>query len=139
MDDILVRLAQCCNPVPGDDIIGYITRGRGVSVHRSDCPNLKGLSKDRFIEVSWSGTRTGSYQVELTIRAVNKSALLNEITGLISKEKIELHSVMANTDKYNQAYIKLAVELSSLEHMRDLIKKIENVSGVLSVSRSRPS
>ncbi len=139
MDDILVRLAQCCNPVPGDDIVGYITRGRGVSVHRSDCPNLKGLSKDRFIEVSWSGTRTGSYQVELSIRAVNKSALLNEITGLISKEKIELHSVMANTDKYNQAYIKLAVELSSLEHMRDLIKKIENVSGVLSVSRSRPS
>ncbi|MGM0419890.1 MAG: RelA/SpoT family protein [Bacillota bacterium] len=140
MDDILVRVAQCCNPVPGDAIIGYITRGRGVSVHRQDCPNLKNLEgQDRFIDVTWNKQRSESYQVELAIKAVNKSALLNDITSLISKEKIELHSVVANSTKYNQAYVKMVVELSSLEHMRDLIRKIESISGVLSVSRARPS
>ena len=140
MDDILVRVAQCCNPVPGDDIIGYITRGRGVSVHRSDCPNLKSLdNEDRFIEVRWNNQRSDSYQVDLVIKAVNKSALLNDITSLISNEKIELHSVIANSNKYNQAYVKITVELSSREHMHDLIRKIENISGVLSVSRAKPS
>ncbi len=140
MDDILVRTARCCKPVPGDKIIGYITRGRGVSVHRGDCPNVKSMQdEDRFIEVNWSSTEMESYQVELVIEAVNKSALLNEITGVISREKIELHSVMADTDKYNQAFIKIDVELSSREHMKELISKIEKVSGVLSVSRARPS
>ena len=140
MEDILVRLANCCKPVPGDNIIGYITRGRGVSVHRTDCPNLKQMDdKNRFIEVNWSSSSSQSYQVELVIEAVNKSALLNEITGIISNEKIELHSVMADSDKYNQAYIKIKVELSSKEHMNELINKIEGVSGVLSVSRAKPS
>lgn len=140
MDDILVRVAQCCNPVPGDDIIGYITRGRGVSVHRSDCPNLKSLDEeDRFIDVKWNNQRSDSYQVDLVIKAVNKSALLNDITSLISNEKIELHSVIANSNKYNQAHVKITVELSSREHMHDLIRKIENISGVLSVSRAHPS
>ncbi|MFW5873314.1 MAG: RelA/SpoT family protein [Bacillota bacterium] len=140
MDDILVRVAQCCNPVPGDDIIGYITRGRGVSVHRSDCPNLKSLDEeDRFIDVKWNNQRSDSYQVDLVIKAVNKSALLNDITSLISNEKIELHSVIANSNKYNQAHVKITVELSSREHMHDLIRKIENISGVLSVSRAKPS
>ncbi len=140
MDDILVRIAKCCKPVPGDEIIGYITRGRGVSVHRQDCPNVKKMKGEgRLIEVDWSSSGSESYQVELMIEAVNKSALLNEITGVIDNEKIELHSVMADTDKYNQAYIKIDVELSSKEHMNDLINKIENVSGVLSVSRAKPS
>ncbi len=140
MDDILVRIANCCKPVPGDEIIGYITRGRGVSVHRQDCPNVKKMKGEgRLIDVSWSSSGSESYQVELMIEAVNKSALLNEITGVINNEKIELHSVMADTDKYNQAYIKIDVELSSKEHMNELINKIENVSGVLSVSRAKPS
>ncbi|MGM0413549.1 MAG: RelA/SpoT family protein [Bacillota bacterium] len=140
MDDILVRVAQCCNPVPGDDIIGYITRGRGVSVHRTDCPNLKDLDdEDRFIDVKWNNQRSDSYQVDLVIKAVNKSALLNDITSLISNEKIELHSVIANSNKYNQAHVKITVELSSRGHMHDLIRKIENISGVLSVSRAKPS
>ncbi|MFN2363703.1 MAG: ACT domain-containing protein, partial [Halarsenatibacteraceae bacterium] len=140
MDDILVRVAQCCNPVPGDDIIGYITRGRGVSVHRSDCPNLKSLDEEeRFIDVKWNNQRSDSYQVDLVIKAVNKSALLNDITSLISNEKIELHSVIANSNKYNQAHVKITVELGSREHMHDLIRKIENISGVLSVSRANPS
>ena len=142
MDDMLVRMAKCCNPVPGDDIVGYITRGRGVSVHREDCKNLKNLAEsepERIIEVSWERGRTESYQVDLRIDAVNKSALLNDITNIIKEEKLNLLSVMARTSEQNRAVINLSLELSSTEHMHDIMKKIESISGVLNVSRSRPA
>ncbi|MFN2340797.1 MAG: bifunctional (p)ppGpp synthetase/guanosine-3',5'-bis(diphosphate) 3'-pyrophosphohydrolase [Halanaerobium sp.] len=142
MDNMLVRMAKCCNPVPGDDIIGYITRGRGVSVHRKDCKNLKNLAEsepERIIDVSWERGRTESYQVDLRIDAVNKSALLNDITHIIKEEKINLLSVMARSSDQNRAVINLSLELSSTEHMYDIMKKIESISGVLNVSRSKPA
>ena len=141
MDDILVRIAQCCNPVPGDKIVGYITRGRGVSIHRTDCPNLENLEKDdeRFIDVSWKSSRKQSYQVDLKIDAVNRKALINDVTSLIKDEQLSLITVMARTDKYNRAHINISVELSSLEHMRDLMNKIDQLDGVLSVERAKPT
>lgn len=142
MENMLVRMAKCCNPVPGDDIIGYITRGRGVSVHRSDCKNLHNLEEsepERIIEVAWEQGRTESYQVDLRIDAVNKSALLNDITQIIKDEKLNLLSVMARTSNNNRAVIKLSLELSSTEHMYDIMKKISAISGVLNVSRSKPA
>jgi len=142
MDDLMVRMAKCCNPVPGDDIVGYITRGRGVSIHRRNCPNLKNLienDKERIIDVKWNNERTESYSVDLAIEAVNKHNLLNEITQLIKEEQINLLSVVARTDKYNRAHIDLSVELSSLEHMRAFMVKVENISGVLSVKRAKPT
>src|SRR6056297_3650002 len=142
MEDMLVRMAKCCNPVPGDNIVGYITRGRGVSVHREDCKNLKNLAEsepERIIEVSWERGRTESYQVDLRIDAVNKSALLNDITHIIKEEKINLLSVMARTSDQNRAVINLSLELSSTEHMYDIMKKIESISGVLNVSRAKPA
>ncbi|RCW43789.1 MULTISPECIES: bifunctional (p)ppGpp synthetase/guanosine-3',5'-bis(diphosphate) 3'-pyrophosphohydrolase [unclassified Halanaerobium] len=142
MENMLVRMAKCCNPVPGDDITGYITRGRGVSVHRTDCRNLQRLKKsepERIIEVNWDRGRTESYQVDLRIDAVNKNALLNDITTLIKKEKLNLLSVMARTSKSdNRAVVNLSLELSSIEHMHDIMKKIESISGVLNVNRSKP-
>ena len=141
MDDILVRLAQCCNPVPGDDIVGYITRGRGVSIHRSDCPNLKGLKedKDRFIDVNWKNSRNESYQVDLRINSVNRKGLVSDITSLIKDEGVNLLSVHARTTRHNRAHVNLSVELSSVEHMRDLINKLNGLDGVLSVSRAKPT
>ena len=142
MEEMLVRMAKCCNPVPGDDIVGYITRGRGVSVHRKDCKNLKNLAEsepERIIDVSWERGRTESYQVDLRIEAVNKSALLNDVTHIIKEEKINLLSVMARTNDQNRAVINLSLELSSTEHMYDIMKKIESISGVLNVSRAKPA
>lgn len=142
MGNLLVRMARCCNPVSGDKIVGYITRGRGVSIHRTDCPNLQNLvkqDKDRLIEVSWDDKRTESYQVDITIEAVNKKALLNDITSLIKEEQVNLLSVNARADKFNRAHIDLSLELSSLEHMRDIIGKIDGISGVLTVSRAKPT
>ncbi|MFW5996073.1 MAG: RelA/SpoT family protein [Halanaerobiaceae bacterium] len=142
MDNLKVRLARCCNPVPGDKITGYITRGRGVSIHRKDCPNLQNLiekDENRIIEVSWDNERTDSYQVEMTVDAVNRNALLNEITTLIKEEQVNLLSVVARTQKYNRAHIDLSLELSSREHMIDIMNKINDISGVLSVRRSQPT
>jgi GTP pyrophosphokinase len=142
MEEMLVRMAKCCNPVPGDDIVGYITRGRGVSVHRKDCKNLKNLAEsepERIIDVSWERGRTESYQVDLRIEAVNKSALLNDVTHIIKEEKINILSVMARTNDQNRAVINLSLELSSTEHMYDIMKKIESISGVLNVSRAKPA
>jgi GTP pyrophosphokinase len=142
MEDMLVRMAKCCNPVPGDEIIGYITRGRGVSVHRTDCKNLKSLQEsepERIIEVSWERGRTESYQVDLRIDAVDKTALLNEITHIMKEEKLNMLSVMARTSENNRAVINISVELSSTEHMYDIMKKIETISGVLNVSRANPA
>ncbi|QTL98008.1 RelA/SpoT family protein [Iocasia frigidifontis] len=142
IDDLLVRISKCCNPVPGDDITGYITRGRGVSIHRCDCPNLQNLiehDQERLINVSWDEERSESYEVNLAIEAVNKKALLNDITSLIKEEQINLLSVIARTDKYNRAHIKLVLELSSLEHMRDIISKLGDISGILSVERAKPT
>ena len=121
--------------------MGYITRGRGVSIHRNDCPNVDNLreDEDRFIEVSWDKHRSDSYSVDLTIEAVNKQALLNEVTMLIKEEQLNLLSVVAKTDKYNKAYIDLSLELSSLQHMRDIMAKIEKIDGVLSVNRAQPT
>ncbi|MFW5998518.1 MAG: RelA/SpoT family protein [Halanaerobiaceae bacterium] len=142
IDDLKVRIAKCCNPVPGDKIIGYITRGRGVSIHRTDCPNIKNLREkddERFIDVSWGDHRSDSYTVDLAIEAVDKQALLNEITSLIKEESLNLLSVVARTGKYNKAYIDISLELSSLEHMRDIMSKIEEIDGVLSVRRAKPT
>ncbi len=142
VEDLLVRMAKCCNPVPGDEIEGFITRGRGVSIHRKDCPNLKALmetDKDRFITVSWDEQRNESYEVHITIEAFNKKALLNDITTLIKEEQINMSSVIARTDKYNRAHIELSLELNSLEHMRDIIKKIDQIPGIISVDRANPT
>lgn len=142
MENMLVRMAKCCNSVPGDEIVGYITRGRGVSVHRQDCKNLQNLKEsepERIIEVNWERGRTESYQVDLRIDAVNKNALLNDITHIIKEEKINLLSVMARSNENNRAVINLSLELSSTEHMYDIMKKIESISGVLNVSRSKPA
>jgi len=142
VDNLKVRTAKCCNPVPGDKIVGYITRGRGISIHRKGCPNLKSLmenEEERIIDVEWDQKRSESYVVDLNIEAVDKSALLNDITRLIKNEQIKLLSVNARADKYGKAYIKLSVELSSIEHMKDIMNKIKEISGVLSVQRAKPT
>ena len=142
VDNLKVRTAKCCNPVPGDNIVGYITRGRGVSIHRKGCPNLQSLidnDEERIIEVNWDQKRSESYIVDLNIEAVDKSDLLNDITRLIKNEQIKLLSVNARADKYGKAYINLSVELSSIEHMKDIMNKIKDISGVLSVQRANPT
>ena len=136
---MLVRLAKCCNPVPGDKINGFITRGRGVSIHRADCPNMQILvdtEKERIIPVEWDNRENEFYQVNLAIEAYNKKALLNDITSLMKEEQIELSSVVARTDRYNRAHIQLSLELNNLQHMQEIMQKLDQIPGILSVHRA---
>ncbi|TDX48002.1 RelA/SpoT family protein [Orenia marismortui] len=142
IDGLLVRISKCCNPVPGDNIIGYITRGRGVSVHREDCPNLHNLEEteqERIIDVEWYVDQQTSYEVELKIEALNKRSLLNDVTTVISEAKVNITSINARIKKDISATINLSLEISSLEHMKDIINKLEAIEGVLNVQRANPA
>jgi len=137
VDDIYVRLSRCCNPVPGDQIIGYITRGRGVSIHRRDCSNIKHLLADegRTVAARWTSRQEEAYSVDLKIRAINKSGLLNEITSIISNSKLNISAINAQTSRNHTAVIDISLEVSSLQQLKDIRKKLITVDGVLSVSR----
>lgn len=137
LDNLLIRFSRCCNPVPGDDIVGYITRGRGVSVHRKDCPNLGTLSteKGRIIEVFWEGTGQSSYPVELEVLAEDRVNLLSNIMLAVSEMKTNIVAVHGRTLKNKQAQIDLVVDIKDLEHMQAIIAQLQNVEGVLSAHR----
>lgn len=140
IDNCLVRLARCCTPVAGDDIVGFITKGRGVSVHRSDCPNVapKNLSdedKNRFIDVSWDENRSTSYVSQLQVEAYDRDGVLLEITNIISTLKIPVKSVNAFINKKGMAIIQVGVEIRNTSDISLLTKKIKQVQSVQNVTR----
>lgn len=141
MDDLLVRFSRCCNPVPGDRIVGYITRGRGVSVHRADCPNILALNGDsaRKIEVEWRVGETGSFAVEIEVEAIDRVNLLSNIMASVSEGRTNIESVNARTTKSKMAIINLVVDIQDVDHMNNVMDRIKHVSGVLSVSRAHPT
>ncbi|WDV47556.1 bifunctional (p)ppGpp synthetase/guanosine-3',5'-bis(diphosphate) 3'-pyrophosphohydrolase [Clostridiaceae bacterium M8S5] len=136
IDNVKVRFAKCCNPVPGDDIVGYITRGRGVSVHRQDCPNLNDLSKEtRFIDVEWASDKKVSYQAEIQIKATDRPGLLSQITQLITDTNLFVSSLNARTSKDKLAMINMILEIKNVEQLNNLMRKIKNMQGVIDVYR----
>ncbi len=137
VDDLYVRISQCCNPVPGDPIIGYITRGRGVSIHRRDCSNVKHLLQDegRTVVAKWATEQEEAYSVDLRIRAINKSGLLNEITSIISNAKLNISAINARSSENHTALIDITLEVSSLQQLKDIRKKLGKVDGVFNVTR----
>ncbi|MDD6484584.1 MAG: bifunctional (p)ppGpp synthetase/guanosine-3',5'-bis(diphosphate) 3'-pyrophosphohydrolase [Clostridiales bacterium] len=140
IDNCLVRIANCCNPVAGDDIVGFITKGRGVSVHRCDCPNMnpEKMSEEdrgRFIEVYWDEERSTSYIANLQVEAPDRDGVLLEITNILSTLKIPFKSVNAYVNKRNIAVIQIGVEIRNTSDLALLTKKIKQVQGVTSVER----
>lgn len=140
VDNILVRFAKCCNPVPGDDIIGYITKGRGVSIHRKDCKNAATLINDlenKIIEVSWGGVKAPGYVTELQIRADDRSGLLSEVMVIVTESKIHLHAINAKTSKSGFATINIKLKINGIEQLKELMKKIKKLKGVIEVYRTK--
>lgn len=135
-DDLLVRLARCCNPVPGDDIIGFISRGRGIAVHRKSCPNLKNVEDFRLIDAHWANQANSSFVVAMQVEAKNSSGLLAKITTLISELKLSIDSMNARLDKNQTAIITFGVKVNQLEQIDLLIKKINSIPEVEKVFRS---
>ncbi len=136
VDNIKIRFSKCCNPVPGDEVVGYITRGRGVSVHRTDCPNIT-MSDDteRFIEVEWDFQKRASYPAEIQIKASDRSGLLAEITQKITDSDLGVMSLNARTSKDKVVFINVTLEIKDIEELRDLMKKIKRIRNVMDVYR----
>lgn len=131
-----VHFSQCCSPVPGDSIIGYISRGRGVSVHRIDCPNVKGMEEERLIPASWDTAGDESYNATLVLTAENKGGLLATITTVISNAKLQIVGVNARLDeKTHTAEMTIVVEIKRASDLEDLVVKLRNIDGVLSIHR----
>ncbi len=137
IDNILIRFAKCCNPVPGDDILGYITRGRGVTVHRTDCVNVgkESDSLDRIISVEWDKDREASYQTEVQIIAADRKGLLSEITNILTETKLSVTAINAKTNKEKVVMINLTVEITSIDQLDKLMNKIRSMQGAIDVYR----
>jgi len=136
VDDLLVRFAVCCNPVPGDPIVGYITRGRGVTVHRADCANVKASSeKERHVEVEWERTAARTYPVAIRIEGWDRDGFLRDVAAVISENQVALValSALANPDK--SATVNATLQVTSVEQLSRVLAKLEGVRDVFSVHR----
>ncbi|MBD2844570.1 bifunctional (p)ppGpp synthetase/guanosine-3',5'-bis(diphosphate) 3'-pyrophosphohydrolase [Paenibacillus sp. IB182496] len=139
VDNLLVRFARCCNPVPGDDIVGYITRGRGVSVHRSDCNNIPavgdGEEAARVIEVEWEDAVEANYSVDIEITGHDRRGLLNEVLQSVAESKTNIAAVSGRSDKNKLAMIHMTILIRNIEHLHAVVEKIKRVQDVYSVQR----
>lgn len=131
---LLVRYAGCCHPIAGDDIIGYISQGKGVTIHRKDCPNLKYLDKERLIEVDWEGENSAEISAEIKVIAEKSSALLNKITANLTAENVSLRKFEAK-DKTDQLEFTIVVSAKSREAIKATCAHLEQINGIKKVNR----
>lgn len=140
IDNCLVKFSKCCNPVPGDEIIGYITKGRGVSIHRKDCTNVKDLlsEEERIIDVEWyKEEKQGSYNVDIEVLSNDRTGLLGDIVREITGQKINIMAVNTKTDKDRIATIDITVEVKDIEQLNKVLKAIRKVDSVYEVNRKQ--
>ena len=143
IDDLAVRFSKCCSPVPGDEIIGFVTRGRGISIHRTDCVNIMNLpaeDRKRFIEAEWRTPENKSdkemYATEIVVYCNNRSGILFDITKIFTEREIDVKSMNVRTSKKGTATINIGFEVESKEYLRSLVEKIRNVESVIDIQRA---
>lgn len=142
MDDVAVRFSKCCTPVPGDEIIGFVTRGRGVSLHRTDCVNMINLpeiEKDRLIEASWAEDQSqheGKYNTEIVIYAHNRVGILSDLSKIFTENDIDVLSINSRTSKNEIATITMAFQINSTEELNNIISKIRMIDSIIDIERT---
>ncbi|HEX9824025.1 MAG TPA: bifunctional (p)ppGpp synthetase/guanosine-3',5'-bis(diphosphate) 3'-pyrophosphohydrolase [Actinomycetota bacterium] len=138
--DVWVKLARCCMPVPGDEIVGFVTRGQGVSVHRADCPNAKALQsqKDRFIDVSWRSGKPTNFVVSIQIEALDRKKLLGDVATVLSEQQVNILSASSQTGRDRVAKLRFTFELASLSHLASVLQSIRKVDAVFDAYRVLP-
>jgi GTP pyrophosphokinase len=141
IDDVAVRFSKCCSPVPGDEIVGFITRGRGISIHRTDCVNVLCMSesdRNRVIEAEWkdNAVAEGTYMTEINIYADDRNGILFDITKILSELNINVSSINSRTSKQGKATITLAFAIRSKEQLNTIIAKIRNVDSIIDIERT---
>ena len=139
IDNCLVKLSKCCNPVPGDEIIGYITRGRGVSVHRTDCVNTKKLLEEgnRIIDVYWSDTKKTAYSADIEVYANDRLGLLADVVKVLGDNKCNIMAVTSKTNRERIAVIELTIEVENTEKLNNVLKNLRKVDSVYEVKRKK--
>jgi guanosine-3',5'-bis(diphosphate) 3'-pyrophosphohydrolase len=138
--DVWVNLARCCTPVPGDEIMGFITRGHGVSVHRTDCPNVRELSKspDRLIDVSWRPGKPTSFLVSIQVEALDRRKLLQDVATVLGDQHVNIVSASSNTGKDRIATLRFTFELADITHLSSIVSAVKRVDGVFDAYREVP-
>ena len=140
--DVAVRFSKCCNPIPGDEIVGFVTRGRGITIHRTDCVNVLNMSeidRTRLIEAEWQQPDVKAvekYTAGIQVYANNRTGLLVDLSKIFTERKIDLRSINSRTNKQEKATISMSFEISSKEELRSLIEKIRQVESVIDVERT---
>ncbi len=139
IDNLLIRLSRCCNPVPGDDIVGFITKGRGVSVHRQDCPNvIDANDNERIIDVEWDNrltTNRKEFQVDIEISAFDRAGLLNEVMQVVHETKTNISAVSGKADRDKIATINMTIMITNIGHLHKIVERIKQIPDIYSVQR----
>jgi GTP diphosphokinase / guanosine-3',5'-bis(diphosphate) 3'-diphosphatase len=137
VDDVLVRLSKCCSPVPGDPIIGYVTIGKGVSVHRADCPNVAYMTAtpERMLEASWIGKTEITHAVDIEVEALDRPQLLQDVMAVFAELKTQVSSVTARVKRDRHALVSLTVQIHDLDHLHQILRKLETLKDVRRVYR----
>ena len=142
MDDVAVRFSKCCSPVPGDEIVGFVTRGRGVSIHRTDCINIMNLpehERGRLIEASWAGdegSQDGKYMTEIVIYANNRVGILTDLSRIFTERNIDVNSINSRTSKSDIATIAMTFAIQGTEELNSLIAKIRTIDSIIDIERT---
>ena len=132
-----VKLARCCTPVPGDDIIGFVTRGQGISVHRSDCNNVVALrtQPERFVDVEWEAGANTLFLVQIQVEALDRSRLLADVTRVLSDSHVNILSAAVSTSKDRVAISRFIFEMAEPAHLNSVLMAVRKVDGVFDVYR----
>jgi GTP pyrophosphokinase len=141
LDDVMVRLSRCCTPVPGDEIIGFVTRGRGVSVHRADCANAVSLStgqRDRLIDVEWDRETVGSFVASIEIRALDRSKLLRDISTVLSDHHVNILASSTQVGNDRVSRMRFDFELADPSHLESLLGTVKRIDSVYDAYRVLP-
>ena len=137
--NLLTNMARCCKPAPGDQIIGFITRGRGVTIHRRDCKNILNMGEEkrsRLIEVEWSTGKTQTYPVDIEVLAVDRTGLLRDITSILANEKVNVIAVNTRSDPLDHsASMRLTVEIDDVDQLSRVLNRIGQLSNVMEAKR----
>ncbi len=142
LNDLAVRFSRCCSPVPGDEIVGFVTRGRGISIHRTDCVNMIHLpesERNRLIEAEWSQNARdgeGTYPVEIILYCINRNGILMDISRIFTEGKIDVRSMNVRTNKQDKATITIGFEIHRVAQLDELLKKLRQVESVTDIERS---
>ena len=140
-DNLMIRIARCCNPVPGDDIVGFITKGRGISVHRKDCSNIKSMpesEKGRFIDVEWESLKEGkSYNADICVVGIDRKGIFSDISRTCEDMDVNISGVNAKSGKDETVNITLTLSITSTQQMEKILRRLRLVDGVNSVYRAK--